>query len=310
MRVCLTSRIGADRLKNASLHERTTIIDKQRRIMSSRLSWATSERMATALRHYRECHLCEHHCGIDRSAGELGPCKASDHARVFRHRIEYSEEAELIPSHLFYLSGCDLRCVFCIAEVNAFDPKRGELLTVEFFQRAVDWGQARGARTLQWLGGEPTIHLPAILQVMAECTNMPPVVWKSDFHATPESLALLNGVVDVYLADFKFGNDACAKRLAHIENYTWIVTRNLQQAVRQGDVIVRHLLLPGHFDCCYRPIVHWMKKNLPATKFSVREGYMPRWQAQHYAELTEPLADTAGSEAFALANQCGLNVIV
>ena len=128
-------------------------------------------------------------------------------ARVYKHRVEYGEEWELVPSHLFYLSGCDLRCAFCVAEANAFDPRRGRPLTADFLAEAVERGRDEGARTLQWVGGEPTIHLPAILEAMAGCSELPPVVWKSDFHGTREAFALLDGVVDVYLADFKFGDD-------------------------------------------------------------------------------------------------------
>ena len=54
---------------------------------------------------------------------------------------------------------------------------------------------------------------------MAGCPDLPPIVWKSDFHGTREAFALLDGVVDVYLADFKFGNDSCARRIAGVENY-------------------------------------------------------------------------------------------
>jgi putative pyruvate formate lyase activating enzyme len=272
-------------------------------------SWATAERLAQARQHYRCCTLCEHRCGIDRQAGQRGPCKAGPSARVFRHRIEYSEEAPLVPSHLFYLSGCDLRCVFCIAERNAFDPGRGQPLTAALFQEAVAWGTTQGARTLQWVGGEPTIHLPGILEVMAACSALPPIVWKSDFHGTPEALALLEGVVDVYVADFKFGNDGCARRLSSINGYLSIVTRNLVLASQQADLIVRHLLLPGHFDCCYRPIVHWMQRHLPEVSFSLRDGYLPYWQARHYAELGKPLDCDQGERARDLAAQAGLRLI-
>jgi putative pyruvate formate lyase activating enzyme len=269
----------------------------------------TESRLAEASRHYLVCRLCEHRCGVDRLAGERGPCKAGAEARVFRHRVEYSEEAELVPAHLFYLSGCDLRCAFCIAGADAFDPRRGQPLTRAFFREAVAWGRGQGARTLQWLGGEPTIHLPAIFDAMAGCPDLPPVVWKSDFHFTAEALALLDGMVEVYLADFKFGNDACARRLAGVEGYLRVVTRNLVQAARQGELIVRHLLLPGHHDCCYRPIVRWMKAHLPGVKFSVRDGYLPSWQARHYAELARPLDRRDGRAALSLATRVGLNVI-
>jgi putative pyruvate formate lyase activating enzyme len=249
-----------------------------------------ARRLERARAHYQHCMLCEHRCGAARAVGERGPCKAGCEARVFRHRVESGEELELIPSHLFYLSGCDLRCAFCIAEASAFDPGRGTPLTADFFAQAVAWGRERGARNVQWVGGEPTIHLPAILDAISGCPDLPPIVWKSDFHGTPEALELLDGIVDTYVADFKFGSDACARRIAGVDEYVATVTRNLQLAARQADLIVRHLLLPGHFECCYLPIVRWMRENLPRAKFSIRDGYLPRWWARHFPELAEPLA--------------------
>jgi putative pyruvate formate lyase activating enzyme len=255
------------------------------------------------------CLLCEHRCGANRNAGEKGFCKALTTARVFRHRIEYGEEPELVPCHLFYLSGCDLRCSFCIAEANAFDPSRGRELTPGFVREAVAWGRARGARTLQWVGGEPTIHLPRILEALAEVEGCPPVVWKSDFYGTPDSFSLLNGVVDTYVADFKFGNDQCAQRIAGVERYVPVVTRNLQIAAINGRLIVRHLLLPGHFDCCFAPIVHWVKRELPGVGFSLRDGYLPRWRARSGGELSHRLDPEDADRARRFATRSGLSVI-
>jgi len=144
---------------------------------------------------------------------------------------------------------------------------------------------------------------------MAGCDDLPPVVWKSDFFGTTEAFALLDGVVDVYLADFKFGDDTCARRIAGVENYLRVVTRNLVSAADQGDLIVRHLLLPGHFDCCFRPILSWLRANLPGVKFSIRDGYLPSWNAEKHAELAHPLAPGEGARARGLATRVGLRVV-
>ncbi|HEX4144642.1 MAG TPA: radical SAM protein [Pirellulales bacterium] len=263
--------------------------------------------VAPALEHYRHCLLCEHRCGVDRAGGERGECKAGPTPHLFRHRIELGEEAELIPSHLFYLSGCDLRCAFCIAEANAFDPNRGRALDGQTFSAAVAWGQSRGAKNIQWVGGEPTIHLPALIALMADCPALPPVVWKSDFYGTPEALALLDGWVTTFVADFKFGNDACAQRVAGVPRYVEVVTRNLLATADR--LIVRHLLLPGHFECCFRPIVAWLAEHLPRAKFSLRDGFLPKWQARRYAELARTLSPAEASRARELAIGAGLNLI-
>lgn len=255
------------------------------------------------------CHLCEHRCGVNRSAGELGVCKAGPVARLFRHRVECSEELELIPSHIFYLSGCDLRCAFCIAEENAFDPGRGVPLTSELFNQAVRWGKQQGARNVQWLGGEATIHLPQILEVLAACPDPIRVVWKSNFHSTREAMELLQGVADVYVGDFKFGNDHCARRLARVENYHAIVTRNLRIAAGQGDLIVRHLVMPGHLECCVKPVVHWLQRHMPEVKLSLRNGYVPAWQARHFPEIARHLKDSEFSQALDWARRARLNLV-
>ncbi len=98
---------------------------------------------------------------------------------------------------------------------------------------------------------------------MAAAAVLLPVVWKSDFYGTPAAFELLYDKVDVFVADFKFGNDRCAKRLAGVDNYTAIIERNLCLVADRANLIVRHLLLPGHLECCYRPIVQWMKTHLP-----------------------------------------------
>jgi putative pyruvate formate lyase activating enzyme len=151
--------------------------------------------------------------------------------------------------------------------------------------------------------------LPAILAAMADCGPLPSVVWKSNFFGTIESLTLLDGLVDVYVADFKFGNDACARRIAGVEGYVSIVTRNLLWAADKGRLLIRHLLLPGHFDCCYRPMVDCMCRTLPRTPLRIMAGYLPRWKASDFQELSRPLEYSVWERAVALAAEQGLTVI-
>jgi len=262
-----------------------------------------------ASRHNEHCLLCEHRCGVDRSKGVRGKCKALTDVRVFRHRVEWGEEPEIVPSHLFYTSGCDLRCKFCIAESNAFLPSRGTLLTVPFLERAIAWGRQLGARNLQWVGGEPTIHVPGILNVMSQIDDLPPIVWKSDFYGTPEAFDCLEGPVSIFVADFKFGNDRCAGNIASVPNYVGIVTRNLLRVARQSRLIVRHLLLPNHFDCCYRPIVQWMAENLPEVPFSLRDGYLPKWIAGKDPDLNAFVSKSHAERARQLAQDSKLRLV-
>lgn len=262
-----------------------------------------------AFEHLKCCRLCEHRCGNDRTQGHKGKCHALAEVRVFRHRVEWGEEPELVPSHLFYTSGCDLRCKFCIAEQNAFNPQIGTLLTNEFLRTSIAWGRSQGAKNIQWVGGEPTIHLPGILQAMQQIDDLPDVVWKSDFYATPEALDLLEGVAKYYVADFKFGNNSCATQIAGVPHYVETVARNLKYVSNRGILIIRHLLLPSHFDCCYVPLVDWIAEHLPDVRFSLRDGYLPKWQAKNHPTLNALVSEKESKMARNLAIAKGLRLV-
>ena len=87
------------------------------------------------------------------------------------------------------------------------------------------------------------------------------------------------------------------------------MTRNLQLAAEQADVIVRHLLLPGHWDCCFVPITRWLRERMPTVKFSIRDGYLPMWQASQHEDLARLLEPGVGERAREWATQLGLRVI-
>jgi len=183
---------------------------------------------------------------------------------------------------LFYLSGCNLRCRFCIGEERATTTTLGQPLTLPFFAEAVTWGRARGARNIQWVGGEPGIHLETICHLMSQTRDLPPVVWKSNFYFHPPAFERLWDYVDTFVADFKFGNAVCAESLCGAADYVETVTTALLTVYRRvpRSLIVRHLLLPGHFDCCFVPILDWFARNIPEAMFSLRDGYLPAWQAK------------------------------
>jgi putative pyruvate formate lyase activating enzyme len=125
-------------------------------------------------------------------------------------------------------------------------------------------------------------------------------------YMTPEVIELLDGVVEMYLADFKFGNGPCARAVAGVDNYTEVVTRNLLLAAAQAPVIVRHLLMPGHLECCFRPVARWMAENLPDVPFTLMTGYVPAWRADTCGELGRMLTQTECDAAEQFIAELGL----
>ena len=166
-----------------------------------------------------------------------------------------------------------------------------------------------GAQTAMILGGEPTVHLPAALEIVAALPPTMRLVWKTNAHATAQARALLDGMFDVWLADYKFGNDHCAERLAGVPRYQEVVRENLVWANRHSELIVRHLLMPGHVDCCWEPIARWLGAELPAVKVSLRSGFWPAWQSANHPELSRPFSLTELQSAWTIARSYGLRLI-
>ena len=157
--------------------------------------------------------------------------------------------------------------------------------------------------------GEPTIHLASALELVASLPDALPVVWKTNAHGTPESHALLDGVFDAWVADLKFGNDDCARRIARVERYCSTVHDNLRWAAGHTRLIVRHLLLPGHLDCCWRPAAAWLAEQLPQAEVSLRTGFWPGWFSHRHPELKAPGPRSEAQEAVRIWVEAGLRLI-
>jgi putative pyruvate formate lyase activating enzyme len=290
-----------------------------------------------------DCHLCEHHCGVNRLAGETGLCRAGAEARIFMAQTEVSDELELIPTFAIALSGCDLRCDFCITGGPSWNARAGEPVRLKELVERAGAALASGARTVMILGGEPTIHLPAALEIVAALSERrpparlvgvhasaclpnelefefqslravpeagaPKLVWKTNAHGSAQARELLDGMFDVWLADFKFGNDDCARRLAKAPDYVRVVRENLLWANDHSELIVRHLLMPGHVECCWRPVAEWLAAELPGVKVNLRSGFWPAWQAARHPELRGTVSTPESTRAVDLARRLGLNLV-
>lgn len=225
------------------------------------------------------CTLCEWRCGVDRTKNEPCPCRLGAETYVYKRYVSVHEDVSLTPALRVFLAGCNFRCRFCDEGPDCFQPEYGARVDPDRFAADLHAALADGIRTISLIGGEPTLHAHTILAVAAAARQPLPLVLNSNMYMTTDVLDLLGDVVKLYLADFKFGNDACATDLAGVPRYMEVVCRNLRHAMRLTNVVVRHLLIPGHFDCCLRPVVDWMAENSPETPFQLYTGYVPCWRA-------------------------------
>ena len=267
------------------------------------------DRAAIAQDMLANCHLCAHHCGVNRLTSAGGLCHAGAEPRFFSAQIEVSDELELIPTFAIALSGCDLRCDFCITGAQSWNPHAGEQFGATEMAAKAKAAIRNGARSVMVLGGEPTIHLPAALELVAALPDTARLIWKTNAHGSAEARELLDGMFDVWLADFKFGNDACARRLARVPNYRSVIEQNLIWANERSELIVRHLLMPGHIECCWRPVAEWLAEYLPGVKVNLRSSFWPAWHARRHRDLRGTVSDLETKLAWRIAGEYELNLI-
>ena len=267
------------------------------------------ERAALARAAVSNCRLCAHECGVNRLGGEPGLCRSTAEARFFSAQVEVTDELELIPTFAVALSGCDLRCDFCITGRESWNPCAGEILNPKKIAERASAALANGARTIMILGGEPTIHLPSALEIVARLPEDAKLVWKTNAHGSAQARELLEGIFDVWLADYKFGNDDCARRLAKVSDYSRAVRENLIWANEYSELIVRHLLMPGHVECCWKPVAEWLAENLPGVKVNLRSGFWPAWHAARHSELRGTVSKNESEIAWRIADNLNLNLV-
>jgi len=265
-----------------------------------------------ARRQLRRCNLCERRCGADRSRGK-GACLLRDRPAVASFFLHMGEEAPLVPSGTVFFTGCNFRCAFCQNWDISQRPENGAEVTPRQLALIQIKLRSEGARNINWVGGEPTPDIPFILESLRELAARKfnaPQLWNSNMYLTPEGLSLILHVMDIWLPDFKYGNDACALRYSVAPRYVGVVSRNLSAICRRGeDVIIRHLVLPGHVDCCTRPVLRWIAENCPKALVNIMDQYHPDYLVPamaKYADINRPVSEKEMREAYSYADELGL----
>ena len=236
---------------------------------------------------YENCTLCPRQCGVDRTAGQLGFCRMPGQLRAAKAMLHYGEEPPIsgaFGTGAVFFSGCTLRCVYCqnreISEGGKGKPlEPGQLRAI--FERLID----EGAQSIDLV--TPTQFLPDILPALTPKLPVP-VVYNCGGYERVETLRLLEGLVDVYLPDLKYADNALAARLSRAPDYFETATAALREMYRQvgaavledgqlsRGLLVRHLVLPGHLDNSLR-VIEWLAEAFPKgdVLVSLMSQYVP-----------------------------------
>ncbi len=212
---------------------------------------------------YENCLLCPRKCGINRSTGQTGICGVSSEIKVARAALHYWEEPCISGkrgSGAVFFSGCSLHCVFC-QNREISDGKAGKVISKErlsdIFMELAD----KGANNINLV--TPGQYIPDIVWAVNDAKSRGmklPIIYNTSGYENVTELKLLEGIVDVYLPDFKYMDSTLSARYSRAKDYPSVAKQALSEMVRQQPdvviddatgliqkgVIVRQLLLPGH----------------------------------------------------------------
>lgn len=267
---------------------------------------------------YRNCTLCPRRCGVDREAGQTGFCGMPAGLRIARAMLHYGEEPPISGSFgtgAVFFSGCTLRCVYCQnREISAGG--KGKAVSSEqlraLFERLID----EGAQSIDLV--TPTHFLPSILPALTPKLPVP-VVYNCGGYERVETLRQLEGLVDIYLPDMKYADNALAARLSAAPDYFETASAAIREMYRQTGpalvedgimrrgVLLRHLVLPGHLENTLR-VLEWAAETFPknAVMLSLMSQYVPMGPARSMPPLDRRLTQEEYDGAVSWMQLCGL----
>lgn len=212
---------------------------------------------------YEDCLLCPRKCGINRSTGQTGVCGVSSEIKVARAALHYWEEPCISGkkgSGAVFFSGCSLHCVFC-QNREISDGKEGKVISKERLRDIFMELAGKGANNINLV--TPGQYIPDIVWAVNDAKSRGmklPIIYNTSGYENVTELKLLEGIVDVYLPDFKYMDSTLSARYSRAKDYPSVAKQALSEMVRQQPdvviddatgliqkgVIVRQLLLPGH----------------------------------------------------------------
>ncbi len=218
------------------------------------------DRIERAFGMMKKCSVCPRACGVDRTKGETGFCRAGDHPVLSSYGPHFGEERPLVGhggSGTIFMTYCNLGCIFCQND-SISRCGEGDRVSFEDFSRIMVQLQRRGCHNINFVS--PSHFVPHILKALPRAVELGltvPLVYNTGGYDSVETLRLLDGVFDIYMPDFKYADSEASERYSGAPDYPEVVTAALKEMHRQtGDLemdgdgialrglLVRHLVLP------------------------------------------------------------------
>lgn len=284
-------------------------------------------RAADAWRHLQDCDLCARYCRMNRMRTIKGAvCRTGECAVVYSHGPHHGEEDVLRGrkgSGTIFFSGCNLRCVYCqnweISQKGVGREIQPEGLAAMMLEL-----QAMGCHNINFV--TPSHVVAQIIAAVNIATNNGlelPLVYNTGGYDSPEALRLLDGIIDIYMPDIKYGNSEQAHRFSHVRNYVEVNRVAIKEMHRQvGDLVtddngiakrgllVRHLVLPENISGT-KTILEFLVEEVSAdTCLNLMDQYRPCYRADENPPLGRAITSREFSRARARAVELGLHRFV
>ena len=284
------------------------------------------EKVDAALAHLGpSCRVCPRLCkGVDRLANQFGVCKVGRHARVASAFAHFGEEDVLrgwLGSGTIFFSWCNLRCVFC-QNFETSQLGEGEELEARELARLMLSLQDQGCHNINFV--TPEHVAPQIVEALPHAIEMGlrlPLVYNTSAYDSLEGLRVLDGLVDIYMPDFKLWDEGASRLYLSAVNYPEVARQAIAEMHRQvGELktdedglalrglLVRHLVMPGRLGDT-REIVGWLAALSRDTYVNLMDQYFPAWKAKtnsRFADINRRVTRPETAQAVALARAAGL----
>jgi putative pyruvate formate lyase activating enzyme len=270
-----------------------------------------------------ECRLCPRECGARRLKGDEGFCHASSKLEISSFHPHYGEETPLVgtgASGTIFLTNCNLRCAYCINwEIN--HKGIGQVESINSFAKMMIKLQKRGCHNINIV--TPTHYSPHILLALDTAASQGlrvPLVYNTSGWERLEVLKKLDGIVDIYLPDFKYADSKMADKYSSgADTYPEVTKKALSEMQRQTGtakaakdslmyrgLMIRHLVLPNRVSGS-KQILEWIAKNLPKDTFlNIMSQYTPVYKAFDYPKIARRITRGEYSETLKWAKEAGL----
>jgi len=283
-------------------------------------------RIQTAWQTLSSCRLCPRRCKKNRLAGEAGYCRTADRAVVASYGPHFGEEAALVGSHgsgTIFFGHCNLGCVFCqnydISHGVDDDAVGEEVTPLQLAEIMVEL-QEMGCHNINFV--TPTHVVPQILKALplavARGLHLP-LVYNSSGYEEVETLQLLDGIIDIYMPDFKFWRPASAARYCGARHYPQQAIKAIEEMQRQvgsltldrkgvaeRGLLLRHLIMPGCLEETRQILRFIARKISPATYVNIMGQYHPCGLAHAFPEIDRQITAEEYEQALHYAEEAGL----